>query len=220
MSSRVAAFFDVDHTLIEVNSGRKWVEHLRATNKISVADMLKAVWWLAQYRLSILDYDAVTEEVVKSYAGQSVAEIESEVVAWFDEEIKPTICRQSFERLAWHRAQGHVTVMLTSGVVFSTKPLQELLGIEHLLCTQVEIREGTMTGRYFPPACYAGGKLSAAADLAEREQLDLSKSFFYTDSFSDLPMLEAVGHPRVVNPDPRLKRHAVHTGWGYETWRA
>lgn len=220
MSGKVAAFFDVDHTLIEVNSGRKWVEHLRATGQISVADMLKAVWWLAQYRLSVLDYDAVTEEVVKSYAGQKVVDIEREVVSWFDEEIKPTVCRQSFERLEWHRSQGHVTAMLTSGVEFSTKPLQQMLEIDHLLCTQIEVKNGELTGRYFPPACYAAGKLRSAVDLAEREGIDLSKSFFYTDSYSDLPMLDAVGHPRVVNPDPRLRRHAVAVGWGYETWRA
>lgn len=217
---RIAAFFDVDHTLIEVNSGRKWVEYLRATGRISVPEMLKAIWWLAQYRLSLLDYDAVTEEVVRSYAGQRIADLEAEVHDWFAREIQPTVCRQSYERVKWHREQGHVTAMLTSGVVFSTKPLQDLMQIDHLLCTEIEIKSGELTGRYFPPACYGEGKLRAALDLARRENIDLDGSYFYTDSYSDLPMLERVGFPRVVNPDPRLRRHSEKVGWGFETWRA
>jgi HAD superfamily hydrolase (TIGR01490 family) len=219
-SGRVAAFFDVDHTLLEVNSGRKWVEHLWKLKKISVQDALKSVWWLAQYRLSLLDYEAVTEEVVRGYRGQSVSELLDEVGGWFEAEIRPWICAESFERVQWHRSRGHVTVMLTSGPEFSTAPLQELLEIDHLLCTEIEVEEGVLTGRYFPPACYGEGKLRAAQALAAREDVDLQRSYFYTDSYSDLPTLERVGHPRVVNPDPRLRRHAQSTGWGWETWTA
>ena len=110
--------------------------------------------------------------------------------------------------------------MLTSGAVFSTEPLRKRLGIEHLVCTELEIVDGTLTGKYFPPACYGEGKLTAARKLAEAENLDIGNSWFYTDSYSDLPMLEAVSHPVVVNPDPRLKRHATHVGWGFHTWSA
>lgn len=217
---RIAAFFDVDHTLIEVNSGRKYIEHLWKHGEISVADALKALWWLAQYRLSLLDYDAATKEVVAGYAGQKLADLVPRIEQWFHEEIEPHICRESFERVAWHREQGHVTVMLTSGAVFSTEPLRQRLEIEHLVCTELEIVDGVLTGQYFPPACYGQGKLDAARKLAEREHLDLEHSWFYTDSYSDLPMLEAVSHPQVVNPDPRLKRHATSVGWGYNTWSA
>jgi len=218
--ARVAAFFDVDHTLIEVNSGRKYVEHLWKHKEISVADALKAVWWLAQYRLSLLDYDAATKEVVSGYAGQRVSDIQEKIADWFRAEIEPTICKESFERIAWHKERGHVTVMLTSGAVFSTEPLRERLEIDHLLCTQLEVIDGELTGNYFPPACYGAGKLDAARRLAAQEGIDLAQSWFYTDSFSDLPMLEAVAHPIVVNPDPRLRRHSLQAGWGYDTWKA
>jgi HAD superfamily hydrolase (TIGR01490 family) len=220
MSGRVAAFFDVDHTLIEVNSGRKYIEHLWKHDEISVADALKAIWWLAQYRLSLLDYDAATAEVVKGYAGQKLRDIEAKIGQWYREEIEPTICKESYERIAWHKQRGHVTVMLTSGATFSTEPLREHLGIDHLVCTQIEVVDGELTGNYFPPACYGQGKLDAARELAATEDLDLEQSWFYTDSYSDLPMLEAVAHPVVVNPDPRLRRHALHVGWGYDLWKA
>lgn len=217
---KIAAFFDVDHTLIEVNSGRKYIEHLWKHDEITVTDALKAIWWLAQYRLSLLDYDAATKEVVASYAGSKLSDLGPRIEQWFHEEIEPTICRESFERVAWHRDEGHVTVMLTSGAVFSTEPLRARLGIEHLVCTELEIVDGVLTGNYFPPACYGEGKLLAARKLSESEGLDLENSWFYTDSYSDLPMLEAVKHPVVVNPDPRLKRHATQKGWGYHIWKA
>ena len=73
---------------------------------------------------------------------------------------------------------------------------------------------------YHFSACYGAGKLDAARLLAEQEGIDLDQSWFYTDSFSDLPMLEAVAHPIVVNPDPRLRRHSLQAGWGYDTWKA
>jgi phosphoserine phosphatase len=78
-TGRVAAFFDVDHTLIACNSARKWVEYLWRNNKISAAAALRSVWWLVKYRLSVLDYEQVTTEVVRDYAGQSVDELGAEV---------------------------------------------------------------------------------------------------------------------------------------------
>ena len=217
---RIGAFFDVDHTTIEVNSGRKYLEYLWKEGQISLPQAIKATWWLAQYRLSMLDYDAMTAEVVKSYAGQKVHEITRDIQAWFDEEIRPTVCRQARERIEYHRRHGHVIAFLTSGSFISVRPLQEMLDIEHLICTDLEIEDGELTGRYFPPAAYGEGKLTKAEEFAEKHGISLDHSYFYTDSYSDMPMLERVGEPRVVNPDPRLKRTAASRGWALETWRA
>lgn len=217
---RIGAFFDVDHTTIEVNSGRKYLEYLWKEGQISLPQAIKATWWLAQYRLSMLDYDAMTAEVVKSYAGQKVHEITRDIQAWFDEEIRPTVCRQARERIEYHRRHDHVIAFLTSGSFISVRPLQEMLDIEHLICTDLEIEDGELTGRYFPPAAYGEGKLTKAEEFAKEHGISLDHSYFYTDSYSDMPMLERVGEPRVVNPDPRLKRTAASRGWALETWRA
>jgi HAD superfamily hydrolase (TIGR01490 family) len=217
---QIGAFFDVDHTTIEVNSGRKYLEFLWKEGQISLPRAIKATWWLAQYRLSLLDYESMTEEVVKGYAGQEVAQVTRDIKAWFDAEIKPTVCRQAKERIAYHRREGHVIAFLTSGAFISVRPLQDLLDVEHLICTDLEIEEGVLTGRYFPPAAYGEGKLTKAEAFAAEHRIDLDKSYFYTDSYSDMPMLERVGEPRVVNPDPRLKRTASSRGWATEVWKA
>lgn len=218
--ANVAAFFDVDHTLIDVNSGRKWLEYLWRHRQISIPNALRSVMWLAKYRLSMLDYEDVTRRVTQLYAGSSVRDLQDEVNRWFQAEIIPTVCRQARERVESHRKQGHTLVMLTSGTRFSTEPLRHLLDIPHLLCTEVDEAEGTLTGTYTAPACYGPGKVHWAEKFAAQHGIDLARSFFYSDSYSDLPMLERVGQPRVVNPDPRLKRRAISNGWGYEIWKS
>ncbi|HLT36191.1 MAG TPA: HAD family hydrolase [Enhygromyxa sp.] len=218
--SRVGAFFDVDHTLIACNSARKWVEYLWRNGQISVRAALRSVWWLVKYRLSVLDYEAVTAEVVSDYAGKSVDELAAEVEAWFHANVEPLICVEGRERIEWHRAQGHTLVLLTSGTFFSVAPLQRTLDVPHLVCTELEIIDGRLTGKYHPPSCFGPGKLRAGIAFAEQHDIDLSQSYFYTDSFSDLPMLERVGNPRIINPDPRLKHWAGEAGVRWEQWHA
>ena len=99
-------------------------------------------------------------------------------------------------------------------------PLAELLGVPDLLCTELEVVDGRLTGRHIAPACAGAGKVVYAERYAAEHGVDLGRSYFYTDSYSDLPMLERVGCPRVVNPDPRLRRRARARGWEIERWRA
>jgi HAD superfamily hydrolase (TIGR01490 family) len=217
---KVAAFFDVDHTLLECNSGYLWVRYLRRTGQMSLGRTLRALLWLARYKLALIDLEAVTAEAVRDWAGASVAGITKEVGAWFDAEIARWICPEGQARIARHLQDGHVVALLTSGTRFSVEPLAARLGVTHVLCTRLEETDGALTGRHLPPACAGAGKVIHAERFAAEHGIDLSRSYFYTDSLSDLPMLVRVGEPRVINPDPRLSRHARARGWPVEQWRA
>jgi phosphoserine phosphatase len=93
------------------------------------------------------------------------------------------------------------------------------LNIPHVLCTEVQVDDsGALTGEYKRPACYGAGKVHWAEDFARRHGISLAHSHFYSDSFSDRPMLERVGHAYAINPDPRLKRFARARGWPIEEW--
>ena len=85
--------------------------------------------------------------------------------------------------------------------------------------TQIEVQGGKFTGRIHAPVCYGTGKVHWAEQFAAEKQIDLSQSWFYTDSYSDLPMLRRVGRRVVINPDPRLRRYARRAGWTVEEWR-
>lgn len=217
---RVGAFFDVDLTLIDVNSGASWLRHAWRTGKVRPLRALQAVGWLLRYRLALLDLESVSALVTRDYAGVVVSALDAEVREWFHRDIEPHVCAEGRVRVADHLARGHVVALLTSGTRFSATPLAELLGVSHVLCTDVEVVDGVITGRHLAPACAGPGKVVHAERFAREHAIDLSQSYFYTDSYSDLPMLERVGCPRIVNPDPRLLRRARARGWEIERWRA
>ena len=87
------------------------------------------------------------------------------------------------------------------------------LGIGHFLVTELVVRDGRFTGQVIEPVCYGRGKAYWAERFAAEHGVDLARSYFYTDSITDLPVLDRVGHPRVVHPDPRLRRLAQRRGW-------
>lgn len=220
MSARVAAFFDVDHTLLAVNSAWLWVRHQRRTGKMSTARLLRYVTWMVRYRLALIDLEAATALAARDEAGAAVAPLEAEVRRWFEAEIVRWICPEGQARVGRHQAEGHVVALLSSGTRFSVEPLAEHLQVAHVLCTRLEEQDGALTGRHLPPACAGAGKVVHAERFAAAHGIDLSRSYFYTDSYSDLPMLERVGQPQVISPDPRLFRHARARGWPIERWGA
>lgn len=217
---KVGAFFDVDHTLLDVNSGARWVRHAWHTGQTSTLQMLQALGWLVRYRLALLDLEVVTARVARDYRGASAADLDAEARSWFRRDIAAHVCIEGRARVAAHLASGHTVALLTSGTRFSVTPLAELLGVPDLLCTELEVEDGRLTGRHIAPACAGAGKVVYAERYAAERGVDLARSYFYTDSYSDLPMLERVGCPRVVNPDPRLRRRARARGWEIERWRA
>ncbi len=190
-SSRVAAFFDIDHTVLEINSGSRWIRYMWKTGQMGVVGVARALAWLAQYRFGLLDYESMATRVLRGYTGREVAPLAAEIERWFLDDVAWAICTEA-------RASR----------------------IEHMLCTRIDTDGERFTGTYRKPACYGAGKVHWAEAFAVEHGIDLDASYFYTDSLSDLPMLERVGKPRVVNPDPRLRRLARVRGWSIETWTA
>jgi HAD superfamily hydrolase (TIGR01490 family) len=214
-----AAFFDMDRTLLRCNSGTLWIKYLRRRGEISSLKMLQALGWMAQYKLAILDMESVTGRVTATMAGEPEREIVDKCLSFTENEILHQVAPSARERIDWHRKQGHVIAILSSSTPYVTEPLARHLQIDHVLCTRLNVDgRGRFVGTHVKPACYGTGKVHWAEEFARRENVDLDASFFYTDSFSDLPMLERVGIKRVINPDTRLRRHARRVGWPVEEW--
>lgn len=214
----IAAFFDMDRTLIRVNSGHLWVGYLRERGEITLRESLRAVAWLAQYKLSVLDMESVSARVVAAMAGDSEQELADKSRRFFAERIAHHISDEGRRAVERHRAAGHHIALLTSSTRYVAEPLAEALQIDHILCTTLGVREGLFDGTLQPPACYGHGKVERAQRFCEDMGLALEPSFFYTDSYSDLPMLERVSGARVVNPDARLARFAARVGWEVLSW--
>jgi HAD superfamily hydrolase (TIGR01490 family) len=213
-----AAFFDMDRTLVRCNSGTMWIQWLRARGEISRLRQLRALGWIAQYKLAILDMEAVTTRVIAEMKGDDEGEMRRKCLEFARLKVLGEVTDKARAALEHHRREGHVVAILSTSTPYVTEPLAEHLGIEHVICTRLGVVGGKFDGTHVRPACYGAGKVHWAEDFAKKNDVDLDHSFFYTDSYSDLPMLERVSGPRVINPDTRLKRHAQRVGWPVEDW--
>ncbi len=146
-------------------------------------------------------------------AGQREEEVAAFCERWYHEEVRRFLVPEVRDLLEWHRSQGQRPVLISSSTVYLAAPLAAELGVEDLLVTRLEVVEGRFTGRAVAPLCYGRGKVHWAERFAAEEGIDLGASFFYTDSVTDVPLLERVGQPRVVNPDRLLRREARRRGW-------
>jgi len=210
---RVGAFFDMDKTLIAENSGSLYMRYRYQRGEISGLELLKGVGAYLQYKLGILDIRNWTKTMMVQFRGQSEAELEVEAKAWFEELVAQTIYPEAEELVRKHEADGHVVAIVSGATKFVVRPLAQRLGIEHLLYTRLEVEDGCFTGRVIEPICFEEGKIYWLQQFIEEHGIDLAKSWFYTDSITDLPLLDLVGHPVATNPDPLLYRAAVRRRW-------
>jgi HAD superfamily hydrolase (TIGR01490 family) len=208
-----AAFFDMDRTLLGVNSAKLWAMYLWRSGEMGTWDMARSMVWLARYKLALVDMTRVSAEAVGQLAGQEEARMRAQVHGWYEAEVRRHLLPAVVARLREHQARGEETVLLTASSPYISEQVAEELGMTDYICTRFEVRDGLFTGRLDGPLCYGAGKVELAQRWADARGISLARSSFYSDSYTDMPMLEAVGSPVAVNPDPRLARHAQRSGW-------
>ena len=214
-----AAFFDLDRTLISINSAFTYARYERRRGRLSLFTFLRASLWMGLYHLSIVDIEKAFARAVEAYRGVHTDELMKLTRQFFHEEVINTIQPGARQVLQTHRDQNHPLVLLTASSPYMSKLAAQTWDLDHWLCNQFPTDDqGFLRGTFEPPLCYGPGKVHRARRWAEQNQIDLEESYFYTDSFSDLPMLEVVRYPRVINPDPRLRRAAIRRGWPIEDW--
>jgi putative phosphoserine phosphatase/1-acylglycerol-3-phosphate O-acyltransferase len=124
-----------------------------------------------------------------------------------------TIYPEAERLVAEHVAESHVVAIVSGATAFVVRPIATRLGIEHILYTRLEVENGSFTGRVIEPICFEEGKIYWLQQFIDEQGIDLAKSYFYSDSITDLPLLDLVGHPVATNPDPLLYRTAVKRRW-------
>lgn len=214
--SRSAAFFDLDKTVIAKSSTLAYTRPFRRAGYLRRRTLLRAAAAQAVYLLLGADQrrlDRVRDRLLalaKGWDAQAVRRLVRETV---DDVIAPLVYAEALALIADHRRLGRRVVIVSASPEEVAEPLARYLGADHVIATRSLVdEEGRYTGRL---AFYADGpgKAEAVRRLAEEWGLDLGECFAYSDSASDLPMLEAVGNPVAVNPDKELRRRAEEEGW-------
>ncbi len=217
MQPPVIAFFDLDRTLLACNSGSLWVRAELREGFIGKRQAFEAMTWLARYHLGFADLEAAVRRAISSIAGTPEQALRERTLRFYHREVRPLYRPRAREALRRHRDAGERLVLLTSASNYLAEPVADDLGLDGICCTRFEVLpDGRFTGRPLEPLCFGPGKVRVAREWAG--DVRLVDCAFYTDSIADVAMLEVVGRPVVVHPDPRLRRLARARRWPVEAW--
>jgi putative phosphoserine phosphatase/1-acylglycerol-3-phosphate O-acyltransferase len=215
----VGAFFDLDRTLIAGFSVFPLVVDGVMTGRIGAAGLALTGLAGLRFQLGQLGFSGLVAEAAGMLRGEREAALVEVGERLYADRLAAEVYPEARAIVRAHRRRGHTMAVVSSATRYQIEPLARDLGIEHVLCTRLEVRDGRFTGDIEPPLCYGEGKLEAARSLATSRRVDLGESFFYTDSHEDLPLLEHVGRPRPTNPNRRLATIAARRGWPSRTFR-
>lgn len=212
---RVAAFFDLDKTIIATSSATAFSRPFYAGGLITRRDVLRTAY--AQFLFLVGGADEDQTERLRAHlsamvAGWDVAQVSQIVAETLHLHIEPTVFAEALALIEEHHAAGHDVVIVSASGAEVVEPIAALLGADHVIASRMEVADGRYTGAIDFYA-YGPHKATAIGELAAREGYDLAASHAYSDSITDVPMLEAVGSAAVVNPDRALRRLAGERGW-------
>ena len=213
----IAAFFDMDNTLLSLDSGTSYTKFLYARGELSKRTVARVLYWSTLYKLALLDMESVFAKLCADLEGDSEEEMIAKCDVWYRDHVAAAVAPAARVAIDYHRRAGHAVVLATGSTVYAARPVARGIGIEHVLASELEVTAGTFTGRA-SALCFGHHKVTLAEDWARKNGVDLAASFFYSDSYNDLPMLERVGKAVAINPDARLRRHARRRGWPVARW--
>ncbi|MEO1655368.1 MAG: HAD-IB family hydrolase, partial [Bacteroidota bacterium] len=211
--SHIAAFFDMDRTLIKDFSAKEFFRTRLLSGRMTskeIAAQFSALLIYASGNGGFAQMAAVGAQGIKGIKEDVFIEVGEEVyLKHLSKEIYP----ESRALVNAHLAKGHTVAIISAATPYQVNPVARDLDIDHVMCTRMEVKNGIFTGNIVEPACWGEGKVKAALNLKEEFDLDFSKSYFYTDSAEDVSLLEIVGNPRPINPDTKLTVIAFQNDW-------
>lgn len=212
-SATTIAFFDVDHTLIQGNSGFITTMDLLKRKLYKKRRLFQAVYFTLASKIFFSDIRKVYHAAIADLIGlkaEPLYVIGDEV---FQNKVKPRLYTEGLDAIRKHQDKGHRVVLLSSGPEMTLKSLQRFVKADMGFMMAPRVRDGLVTGELNEPLCNAQGKIHYAKIACQQLGAKLKDCFFYSDHYTDVPMLKAVGFPRVVNPDWRLKKIARKNHW-------
>jgi len=215
-AARSAAFFDLDKTIIATSSSAAFSRPLLNEGMLTRSSALRTAY--AQFLFQIGGADErqtnrlrdALSELIRGWDQARLREVVEETV---HEHIDPVVYDEALELIRLHHENGRDVIIVSASAYEVVKPIADILGADGVIATRMEVEDGLFTGEISFYA-YGENKASAVREMAEERGYDLARSFAYSDSLTDTPLLNAVGHGYAINPDRALRRAAADNGWG------
>ncbi len=211
--AHIGAFFDLDRTLVAGFSAAHFIREDVLAGRMSARHFTQTMVAAGLFRLRQIGFSGFVTSTMERLRDVAESELVTHAEHMFTEYLAADVYPEARALVHAHQKKGHTVAIVSSATRYQIEPLARDLGIEHILCTELEIENGRLTGRIVHPPCYGEGKAMAARAFSAPRAIDLAQSYFYTDSDEDLPLLEIVGKPRPTNPSSRLASMALVRGW-------
>ncbi|WP_417621512.1 HAD-IB family hydrolase [Parasphingorhabdus sp.] len=216
----IAALFDFDGTIIAGYSATAMLWEKVKRLEMTAEEVVETINVMAQYSTGNMGFSGLMTGAAKFMKGvteDSYFEFGEEL---YEKHIARKVYPEARALIEAHRAKGHTIAIVSSATIYQIEPTARDLDIEHVLCSQYEVENGEFTGNIIRPLCFGEGKVIAAENLAADYDLDLDKSYFYSDSYDDIELLERVGKPRPLNPNTKLREAARENNWPLEKYES
>ena len=220
-TQKTAAFFDVDGTLLKstIVHCYIWMRSLQMPFFLKhlwlIGFLPKIVYYLILDSISRTRFNQV---FYRNYRGREVAELKVLSTRMFEAYIRPKIFSEAVSQIQEHKEQGTAIVLVTGSLDFVVQPIADYLAVDAVLAPQLREQGGHFTGELTTAPLIGEAKAEAMRNYADQHEVSLEESYAYGDSQSDLPMLECVGNPVVVNPGKALREKAIKSGWELHEW--
>jgi len=220
---KIAAFFDVDNVLVAGQTQQLMIFHFFRKRKIKfekIPLLLRISLWFLLYKIGVVSEGfGLMEEGYKLVKGLRVQEFNDLLYNFFKSEVKPRIYPQALEKINFHKKQGHEIVLVSKSNKNLVDIIKNYLQLSFSIATELEVENEILTGKIKGDIVHGEKKLDAIKKLIPEKKWNLKESYAYGDHYSDLPLLRAVKHACVVNPDRKLKKEAEKNGWPIFYWQ-
>ena len=210
---KVAAFFDFDGTLIQGYSAGALLAHRARNFELGPDEFVRTMLAALGGPLDEAGFKDLLSQGIRSWVGRTDDELMELGEQLFAQEIAGALFHGAWRLVRAHQNQGHTVVIATSATRMQVQPMARELGIEHVLCTELETEHGVLTGGVAGRPPWGEGKLAAVKEFASSKRIPLKNCHAYANGDEDVPFLDSVGFPHPVNPGSALARHAGERGW-------
>jgi putative phosphoserine phosphatase / 1-acylglycerol-3-phosphate O-acyltransferase len=206
-------FFDLDLTLTRAISGKALAVTGFKKGLFSGWDFINAIFLSVVFRLKLKDPYRIVGNMVRWVKGMDESTMNDLCSEVCRDTLLPSVYKDALTEIEFHKSKNAKIVILSSALKRICTDISKALNIDDIICSELEVSDGVLTGRPIGNLCFAEEKAIRLVDYCEKNNQNVSESWYYGDSISDVPALSKVGHPVCVNPDARLRKTAIKREW-------